>query len=54
MNDVAAPVVAALKNASPETVEKIRNEVFDGLKKTSKDKGKLRLDYSALIFHATK
>lgn len=54
MNDVAAPVVAALSKASKPLKEKIKNEVFEGINGKQSAKIPILLDYNATIFSAIK
>lgn len=54
MNDVAAPVVAALKNTDAAIISKIRDEVFQSLKQRNSESPKILLDYGVLLFHGKK
>ena len=53
MNDVAAPVVAALSKADDKVKEKIRKEVFQAVQ-TKFDDGNVIIDSSALIIYGEK
>lgn len=53
MNDVAAPVVAALSDAAPSMKEKIRQEVFEKVNERYPDKN-IWVESSALIIAAEK
>lgn len=53
MNDVVAPVVAAMSKADDETKEKIRNDVFALIDEKYSD-GKVALDYGAVVVYGEK
>jgi hypothetical protein len=53
MNDVAAPVVAALSKADNDTKEQIKNSVFDVLNKNDSN-GSVSLDYGTIIISGKK
>ncbi|MCX2450111.1 methyltransferase domain-containing protein [Pedobacter sp. PLR] len=53
MNDVAAPVVAALSKADETTRAKIKAEVYDSLKEKYPD-GNVVIDSSAIVIYADK
>jgi hypothetical protein len=53
MNEVAAPVVAALSKADEAVKEKIKNEVKESSQKYMTDKG-LEMDFGSLILSAKK
>lgn len=54
MNDIAAPVVAAMSKADDTMKGKIKKEVFDGLKQKYPGNGPLEFDYQALIIYGEK
>ena len=53
MNEVAAPVVAALSKATDEMRQKIKNEVQQNSQQYQTSKG-LELDYGALVISGAK
>ncbi len=53
MNDVAAPVVAAMSNADEAMKEKIKNEVFELVDQKYPDKN-AAIDYGAVIVSGEK
>ncbi|MEI9912965.1 MAG: hypothetical protein WDO71_26985 [Bacteroidota bacterium] len=53
MNEVAAPVVAAMSQADHDTKTKIKNDLFQLLEE-KKDKGALSLPFAAIIIYGEK
>lgn len=54
MNDVAAPVVAALSKADDAMRIKIKQEIAEGIKQKYPGEGALQLNYQALLFYGEK
>jgi ubiquinone/menaquinone biosynthesis C-methylase UbiE len=54
MNDVAAPIVAAMSKADDAMKVKIKKEVFDGIRQKYSGDTQLKFDYQAIVFYGEK